>query len=63
MLSAAKHLHYRIATKQIQILRFAPDDTDEGFSRGLLMRRNGEMNPPPHGEIHSPPRTAWSSHL
>ena len=36
MLSEAKHLQYVAENKQMQILRFAQDDSWEGFFRSLL---------------------------
>jgi hypothetical protein len=37
MLSEAKHLKYLLETKQMQILRFAQDDSPGEFSRSLLV--------------------------
>ncbi len=37
MLSAAKHLQYLSENKQMQILRFAQDDTQKDFFRSLLV--------------------------
>jgi len=34
MLSEAKHLQYPLENYQMQILRFAQDDINEGFSAG-----------------------------
>jgi hypothetical protein len=36
MLSEAKHLHLLIENKQLQILRFAQDDSTEEFFRSLF---------------------------
>jgi hypothetical protein len=35
MLSEAKHLHFLIENKQLQILRFAQDDSTEGYFGSL----------------------------
>jgi len=37
MLSAAKHLQYRLGNKYMQILRFAQDDSVEEFFRSLTV--------------------------
>jgi hypothetical protein len=40
MLSEAKHLQYPLENYQMQILRFAQDDSARGSFRGLLASAN-----------------------
>ncbi len=40
MLSGAKHLQYPVENKQMQILRFAQDDSPPDFFRCLLKGQN-----------------------
>jgi hypothetical protein len=47
MLSGAKHLQCLFENKQMQILRFAQDDSGRGDSFGsLLVDKRGDQGPP-----------------